>query len=174
MWGFMSWLPTYLVKERGFAMVKMGLATSVPFFAGFLGSIVGGWMSDKFFSKMSLRRIPFVVSLLIGAFFLYLSYTVTSANMAIVYLGCTGFFIYIGFGAFWAIPLTYLPKEVMGSSSGMINFGSQIGGFLAPMIMGWLIQTSGGKFEAAFMFMICAAIVSALLTATVKTAPANT
>ena len=45
-WGLTSWLPTYLVQARGFSMVQMGVAAALPQLAGFVGSILGGWLSD--------------------------------------------------------------------------------------------------------------------------------
>jgi sugar phosphate permease len=46
-WGFASWIPSYLVAARGFQLVKMGIIASLPFFAGTVGSVLGGIISDK-------------------------------------------------------------------------------------------------------------------------------
>lgn len=41
----------------------------------------------------------------------------------------------------------------------MVNFGGQTGGFLAPVIMGWLISTF--SYAAAFGFLVFGVLLSA-------------
>jgi sugar phosphate permease len=165
LWGFMSWLPTYLVKVRGFELVKMGIVASLPFFAGTIGLIVGGWISDKYFANH--RKTPLITSQLLGALFLYMTYTVASADMAIIYQTLAGGFLFMAMGAFWALPMNTIPKSVMGVSSSFINTAGQIAGFLSPIIIGYLVQASGGSFDTAFMFLIAGALVSSLVATTV-------
>ena len=52
-WGFSSWIPTYLIKARGFNMVSMGINASIPFFAGTVGLMLGGYISDKYFVRQT-------------------------------------------------------------------------------------------------------------------------
>lgn len=56
-WGYMSWLPTYLVKSRGLAMGQMGIAASLPFFAGFIGAIVSGYLMDGALKKYRFHYV---------------------------------------------------------------------------------------------------------------------
>jgi sugar phosphate permease len=42
LWIFLSWLPSYLVDFRHFALLKVGLFASLPLFAGVIGDTVGG------------------------------------------------------------------------------------------------------------------------------------
>jgi sugar phosphate permease len=166
LWGFTAWLPTYLIKARGFGLVNMGIAASLPFFAGTIGLIAGGWLSDKWFSNS--RKIPVILTQLAGAVFLYLTYTVSSATGAVVYQTLAGGVLYVGMGAFWALPMNIIPKDVMGTASGLINTAGQTAGFLAPMAIGYLVQISGGSFNAAFMLLIAGVVVSSLIALTVK------
>ena len=47
-WYFLlSWLPTYLVKERGFSLSAMAVFGSLPFWGMAVTSIAGGWASDR-------------------------------------------------------------------------------------------------------------------------------
>ena len=43
-----------------------------------------------------------------------------------------------------------------------------LGGFLAPMIIGYLVKAAGGSFVGAFLFMGAAAIASGLMALLVK------
>ena len=164
LWGFMSWLPTYLVKARGFSMVKMGVVASLPFFAGTIGCIHGGWISDKFFSER--RKTPIIAAQLLSALFLYLTVTTTSTTMLVIYLilggACIKFFI----SAFWALPMNLIPKSLMGTASGFINMAGQIAAFISPLIIGYLVGVAEGEFYTTFMFLIGMALVSCAIVFT--------
>lgn len=174
-WGFSSWIPSYLVKARGFDLVKMGINASLPFLAGTVGLIIGGYVSDKYF--VGKRRNLIIGAELLAAISLYLTYSTAAEGLAMVSLTLSGFFICIAFGAIWALPMNILPPEVMGGSSAFINFAGQIAGFISPMVMGFLIQISGGKFTTAFSFLIIAILFSACIALTVhekkKLEPSN-
>jgi len=163
-WGFMSWIPTYLIKERGFEMVKMGITASVPFFAGTIGLILGGYISDKLFRNN--RKLLVVIGNLLGAFFLYITYS-ASTDTILPIMTLAGLFIGIAFGAIWGLPMNVMPKEVMGAASGFINMAGQIAGFISPMVIGYLVQVSG-NFQSAFLFLVAGATFSAIVAATIQ------
>jgi len=164
-WGFSSWIPTYLVEQRGFHLVKMGITASLPFFAGTVGLVAGGYVSDKYF--VGKRRNLIIAADLLAAVCLYLTYTIGTEVWAMVALTFSGFFMCLAFGGIWALPMTILPQEVMGGSSAFINFGGQIAGFISPMVLGFLIEQAGGTFGTAFSVLIIAIVVSAGISLTV-------
>ena len=47
LWMYLQWFPTYLIEERGFTQVKMGLTTTAPLMAATLTNVLGGWLSDR-------------------------------------------------------------------------------------------------------------------------------
>lgn len=163
-WGFMSWVPTYLVKERGYEMIKMGITASVPFFAGTLGLILGGYLSDKFFKNN--RKVLVVITNLLGASFLYATYYAVN-NDILTCMTFAGLFIGMAFGSIWGLPMNVMPKEVMGAASGFINMAGQIAGFISPMVIGYLVQASG-NFQSAFMFLIAGSLASAAVASTIR------
>jgi sugar phosphate permease len=166
LWGFASWLPTYLIRVRGFALVKMSIAASLPFFAGTVGLIVGGWMSDKWFPHS--RKTPIIITQSIGVLFLYLTYTISSPQGAVVYQTFAGGFLYMGMGAFWALPMNIIPKTVMGTASALVTMGGQLAGLISPLVIGYLVQISGGSFNTAFMFLIAGTLLSIVIALTVR------
>jgi sugar phosphate permease len=164
LWGFTTWLPTYLVKARGLSMAQMGVAASLPFLAGAVGCILGGWMSDKFFSRD--RRIPVIGAQLVSALLLYLTFTAKSETMLVLYETLGGFFLMFSLSAVWALPVSIVPKELMGVSGGFINLAGQIAAFLSPIVIGYLVGAQSGNFGHAFMFLIASLVVSCVLTLT--------
>jgi sugar phosphate permease len=161
-WGFTTWLPTYLVKARGFSMMEMGAAASLPFIAGAVGRVFGGWISDRFFEHD--RRTLVIITQIFSALFLYLTFWAPSVWLLLIFQTLAGLFVHVFLAAFWALPITALPQRIMGSASGLINTGGQIGGFVSPLCVGALVEFSDGSFEAAFLFLVGTVIISLLVT----------
>jgi MFS family permease len=167
-WGFVSWLPSYLMKVRKFTLLQTGINGSIPFFVGTVGMLVGGYLSDHLKGQ---RKWIFVPNALISAFLLYLTYTVESAQMAVVYQSVSAFFMFIAFAAFWGLVIDAFPAHIMGSGSATVNFGGQVAGFISPFVMGYLIDQAKGSFNGAFIFLIAAIVASAAVTLTVQQKP---
>ncbi|HVA94798.1 MAG TPA: MFS transporter [Candidatus Dormibacteraeota bacterium] len=162
-WGFQAWLPSYLLKVRGFTLVKTGVLAALPFAAGFIGLMASSYISD-----WTGKRKATLISVLLGnAFFMLLTAKAGSATTAVIFLTATGFFLPAIQGPFWSLSMDLLPSRVMGYSSGFINTGGQIAGVGAPIIIGALIQWTG-HYDAGFIFMAISAGLSALLVATIS------
>ena len=164
-WGFVSWLPSYLMKVRGFSLMATGVVGAIPFICGAIGTLSGGWLSDRMTGKRKWLYIP---NAIIAGGFLYLTYTVPSADMAVVYQCISSFFMFLAMAAFWGIVMDSIPSHIMGGCSSTVNFGGQVAGFVSPFVMGYLINASGGSFDTAFMFLIAAMLASAVITMTVS------
>ncbi|MED4780978.1 MFS transporter [Brevibacillus choshinensis] len=168
LWGFASWLPSYLLKVRHLDLLQAGVVASLPFFAGGVAMILGGWLVDKYFVG---REKYFVIMVeILGALFLYLMFTTQALQTAVIYQILSAFFLYAGFAGIWALPLKVIPTEVMGSATGMINFGGQVAGFVSPMVMGFLISAFNGSYDAAFWFLILSAVISIIACMTLGNA----
>ena len=168
-WGFISWLPTYLVKSRGFELAKLGFAASIPMFAGTVGFVLGGWLIDKPFKQN--KKIPLVVAQILTAIFLYLTYTVQSVDTLIIYQTFAAFFLFTATGVIFGLPMSAISKEIAGRAMGIVNTGGQLAGFLSPIIVGYLVQMSGAggtNFDTAFQFFIASTLCSGLVGLTFK------
>jgi len=166
-WGFAQWLPSYLVKARGFSLAQMGIAASLPFFAGTIGFILGGWLSDVPFKYR--RRVPLIAAQWICAVFLYLTYTATSTGRLVVYQILVGLFYYIAAGIVFALPMSAISKTIAGRAMGIVNTAGQFAGFISPIIIGFLVQLSGAgarSFDTAFMFLIATILLSSVCAMT--------
>ena len=157
-WGYMTWLPTYLVKVRGMNLTRMAVAASIPFFVATVGMLLSGWMSDKLFRGR--RRYLVVFAELIGAVCLYLFYTTPSPEQATLYQSLAAGFLFMALGSIWALPVIYLPENLMGSGSGFVNTGGQLGGLVAPLALGMIIDWTGGNYDAAFQLLALSCLIS--------------
>jgi len=61
----------------------------------------------------------------------------------------------------FTLPMKRLPENIMGSAIGLINTGGTLGGFVSPVVIGYLVGKSH-SYESAFIFlslaMVCAGV----------------
>ncbi|NCB76666.1 MAG: MFS transporter [Negativicutes bacterium] len=165
--GLLSWLPSYLVKARGFELVKMGIFSGLPFLALGIAQPFGGWLSDKVFKGK--RKIQAMVVNLAAGPVLYGVVVAPTETVAMALLVCTGFLVGMAFGPLWAMPMESVKRSYVGMATGVMNAGGSIGGILSPIIIGYLVGMSG--YNAAFVFMGGALVFTALVVSLVKLPP---
>jgi nitrate/nitrite transporter NarK len=66
-----------------------------------------------------------------------------------------------------ALPTKVLPDDQIGTGIGMVNFGGQSAGFVAPAAMGFLV-TGTGSFDAAFDFLLVMTALAVLVATTIR------
>jgi len=137
------WLPEYLRKERGFNLKMVGDYAWVPFFVGGVGYLLGGWLSGRLmragWKLPDARKFVMLLGALVmpAAIFAPL---VPAAWMAIV-ATC-----FITFGhAFFVANVQTLPTDLfrgpeIGTASGFSGMGGAIGGILATLGTGYVVQ----------------------------------
>lgn len=158
-WGFIGWMPSYLNASRHIALAQLGFVASTPYLWGFAGTIVVGWLGSTLFARH--RPALVAVSYLLAGASLYVAFSAEGVGQSITGLSCAAFFLYGGFGPFWAIALDLIAADMRGSFSGFVNFGGQIGGFFAPIVVGAIV-TATKSFSGGFAFMIGALLLSAV------------
>ncbi|MEK7403630.1 MAG: MFS transporter [Acidobacteriota bacterium] len=137
------WLPEYLRRERGFDLAMVGQYAWVPYIFGDIGYPLGGWLSGYLIRRgWTLARARKFV-MFVGAAFLpsaILAPFVPEAWMAIAATSC------VVFGhAFWVANLQALPIDLfrggeIGTATGFSGTGGAIGGALAALGTGWVVQ----------------------------------
>lgn len=159
---FLTWLPVYLVKARGFSILDAGLAATLPALCGFFGSILGGIISDRILkatgSLTLARKIPIVAGMLLSMLIVLCNYVETPA--AVVGLVAVSFFGK-GVGALgWTVVADTSPTAAAGLSASLFNTFGNVAGITTPIAIGYLVQGSGGSFEGALIFVAINALVA--------------
>lgn len=165
-WGFTTWLPSYLRDARGLTLGQIGIWGSVPYLFGALGTLMGGYVSDKF---MSIRNWIYIAASIIAALFLYLMFKAESLMMTVAFQCSASLFMFFAMGIFWGILMHTISANIMGRASGIVNFGGQLAGVVAAPVMGYLVDISGGKYDNAFWFIIITLAASAVIILTLRT-----
>jgi MFS transporter, ACS family, D-galactonate transporter len=158
-WGFLGWMPSYLAISRHIDLKALGTAASVPYVFGTVGLILCGWLGSRVFFRY--LPIQIAITYLLAAVSLYVTYKALTLKLSVIGLSAAAFFLYGGFGPFVTIVLDLAPLKMRAAFSGFISTGGQIGGFLAPVVVGYIVKSTG-SFERGFHFMIAALCCSAL------------
>jgi sugar phosphate permease len=164
MYGWLTWLPSYLMKEKGLDLSNMAIAASVPYIFGTAGCILAGYVSDRWFRGR--RKYLVLGSQLIGGICLYQFTQVSDFTTYMIYQCIAGFMLYMAAGAFWTLPMIVVPTKLMGKGSGFINTGGQIGGVLTSILIGYVITWNNNNYTTGFYVMLGALVIAALLVLT--------
>jgi sugar phosphate permease len=157
-WGFLGWMPGYLAIQRHLDIKALGVAASVPYLCGFAGILIMGWLGSHTFYRFRGQLVA--VGYLCAAASLYIAYTSIDIVTCLIGLCSTAFFMYGGFGPYASLVLDLAPGKDRGTFVGFVNTGGQIGGMVAPVIIGYVVRATG-SFNGGFDFMVCALAASA-------------
>ncbi|MCA1024610.1 MFS transporter [Cytobacillus kochii] len=160
---FLTWFPVYLVDQRGMNILEAGLVASLPAICGFIGGILGGTFSDFLLKKgvsiTAARKIPIITGLLLSMSLVIANYVTT--EWVVVFVMSLAFFGK-GFGSLgWAVVADTSPKEMSGVSGGLFNTFGNVAGITTPIIIGYIVGTTG-SFNMALLFVGASALVAIL------------
>lgn len=164
-WGNTTWLTSFIYEQHGFKLVAMGAIATLPGIAGVLSQIVGGQMVDKLF-KGKVKTVLFL-SFIPMAIILFSFGYIPKGNVTwlVIMLLLNGFFVNLN-AVLWAYPNMRYPKEIIGSTIGVMNFVGYIGAFIAPLIAGLLVKTTSAGINYTYSFIFFAALTVAAIVFT--------
>jgi sugar phosphate permease len=142
-WIYLSWFPTYLQEARGFTLQQMGFWHMVPLIAATIGDTVGGWLSDYLAHKKQnlrfARRSVAIVGFALAAAFIVPATLTTDRYLSVAFTTAALFFLECTVGVSWAVAMDVGP-EFAGSVSGVMNMCGNLGGLLASIAVGYMVQ----------------------------------
>jgi MFS family permease len=150
---FVTWLPTYLMREHGLTLQKSGVLAGLPLAAGAVGCVMGGviadWITRRTGSVTIGRRSVGVSGFLLGAVGYAAAVYGHSAGAAITCLVLASGAHDLTLPVLWATT-TDAGGRFGGTASGFVNFASSLSGMLAPLSAA-LLQRMFGSFHAVFL-----------------------
>jgi len=153
-WGVLTWTPSYLLAVRGLSLGHSAILIAIPMVVAGAGTILGGKLSDLLNGRPRRVAAP---ALAVAAAGLLLMATAASLSAFIIWQCVTLFGFGLAFMSIQAVPMKALNAKFTGSATGMINFGGQLAGAFAPVIMGALIDRF--SYVAAFVFLALGALL---------------
>lgn len=172
--GLVTWGPNYLSAARGFDLKAMGYATFVIFTAGAVGAIVAGSLADwlqRLLPRDIAFKILFGTSGLVALGGLLVLPYVTDPVSAVALLAVTVLFHFFG-SLYWTIPAMLAPRERIGLIGGVMNFAGTSSGIAAPILIGLLVQWTGG-FDAVLIYFAGCALVYLIGSLVIDFRPGN-
>lgn len=153
-WVYLTWLPSYLEKEQGFTLKETGWIASIPFIAGIIGVLVGGIISDYFIRKgvnpITSRKVPIVGGAILAAASVAPIPFIDNTVLSIVLLTVGYFASQLPSGVIWTLAADIAPGEQVASLGAIQNFGGFLGAALAPIVTGFILDTTG-SFNNVFL-----------------------
>lgn len=160
---FLTWYPTYLQEYRHFSLKSLGFVASLPLFAGMVGDLTGGWISDTVYrrtGKLKLaRRIVAVPGLLVSGAMLIPTATTRDPWTAVTCLAISFFFLELVIGPAWAVPMD-VGGESSGTVSSVMNTAGALGASASPVVFGFFAQRG---FWIAPFFVTAGVLLSGAL-----------
>jgi MFS transporter, ACS family, hexuronate transporter len=152
-WFYLFWLPKYLVEDRGFTLVQMGMLAWLPYLFADAGSIVGGlasgYLMKRNWTVLKAREAVMLPSALVMPLSVIIAFT-PSSFLAMVVI-CLVVFAHMAWKTnLMTITNDIYPVGVVGSISGMIAFGSGLGGALFTNVTGRVVE----HFSYRWMFIV--------------------
>ena len=154
-WYFvMSWLPAYLVMERGMSFLDMGIYTALPFIAMAVVAPSAAYVADRWARRTGrpvfVRKIFIISGYILGSSTLALIWVESSsAAMAILIFALAS--IGLTSANYWALTQAISPRAFIGRAIGYQNTISNLAGICAPVLTGILVGESE-NFSSSIAF----------------------
>jgi ACS family D-galactonate transporter-like MFS transporter len=155
----MTWLPTYLVKDRQMTILGAGVLSALPYWVYSALQPIGGRLGDvlirRGYDATKVRKGLVVVGFFCGLLVVLVP-VVPSVQLVFALLmvsSLTG----IAVANMLAIQQTCAPPAEIGRWAGVMNFSGNLSGIAAPFITGLLVQRTGSylaPFTLGAMAMI--------------------
>ncbi|WP_310633981.1 MFS transporter [Paraburkholderia sp.] len=164
----MTWMPAYLVEQRGLSIGRSGIFTFFSFAGIAIVAAIAGWAADRIIARGTnaiVVRKAFIIAGFVG--------------------GCTvllGVFAHsLGVALFWNVlslsllglttannlvlsRLTLIPKQTVGLVTGVQQVATSLAGGVAASLSGWLLHV-GKSYDLPMMVIFVFLLVGAAATA---------
>jgi MFS family permease len=154
-----TWLPIYLVGERGMSIVWMATVTAAIYGIQALSSLLGGWLSDRLVAhgqhEGDVRKAAQVLANIIKASAIVASAMVWSEAAMIFWLAVAAAMMGVSNSQNFAVAQLFAGARAAGRWVGIQNFGGNCAGILGPVITGLIVDASDSY---TFAFVVAGAI----------------
>lgn len=160
---YLTWLPTYLLRGRGFDLQQVGWLAALPLLAIAAGVFAGGWLSDFFthrWGSRAGRRAPGLFGLPLAALAVAGAATTAHPPSAALLLAAAAGLAAFGVAPAWAVCLE-IGGTHAGVVSGAMNTFGNLGGALSPVVVGICLERwhswEAPLFSVAVFYLLAAA-----------------
>ena len=170
---YITWLPTYLMRARGFALQEVGWLAALPLLSIAAGVLAGGWASDvlaRHWKPRAARRAPGIVGLPLAAVAIIGAISTPVPTTAALLLAGAAGLAALAVGPAWAVCLE-IGGHHAGVVSGAMNTFGNLGGTMSPIVVGWCLQRWGSWNASLISVAVCYLLAAACWLAIDPTKP---
>ncbi len=157
---YMTWMPAYFSERRGLSPSDMGLYTGFSFTGMAVVATLAGWAADRLIDRggdpVKVRKGFTIAGFLVAS--TELIGAMSDSNSVALFFAV---FSLSGLGLmtanYWALTQTLIPGAAVGRIVGVQNCAANLPGIVAPILTGWLKQTTGSydaPMQAIWVFLI--------------------
>jgi MFS family permease len=157
----LTWLPSYLVMERGYSFLRMGFYTAIPYVGTVLVSFTSARIADRWIERggrpVYVRKMFVCGGFLTGSSILLLLVFQSPAAVLLILMSSllgTG----LASSNYWALTQAISPALLVGRVTGYQNSIASLAGLAAPVITG-LVVGATKSFALAIVFAGCSLLV---------------
>jgi len=150
---YITWLPLYLYRVRGFDLRHGALAAGLPLFTAGLGSLCAGWAASALTARVGsvarARKLMGYISYAGAAALLLLFTRIADPTLAVIAMSMSSFAAEFSTPISWTTAMD-IGGENVGAVSGFMNTLGQVGASVAPAVTGFLLQLTNNGWNFTF------------------------
>jgi ACS family tartrate transporter-like MFS transporter len=155
-YGILLWLPLILKSWGHLSSIEIGWLGSIPFIFALAGTII----LPRSSLRTGDRRFHLIFSATIGAFAIGAS-AFSPAALAFVLICLCAFTTFGLQPVFWTLPTTQFKGHSLTAAVAIVNTAAAVGGFLGPLMVGWIKDTTGSFSAALLTLAACSLAIAA-------------
>ena len=146
----LTWMPAYFSEARHLSLSSSSLYTTFSFAGMAAVSILGGWAADRLIARgaaavtvrkgFTIAGFALATTVLIGAMPVPVGVALFFSVLSLSGLG-------LATANYWALTQALMPSGSIGRIIGIQNCAASVAGIVAPILTGWLVDTTG-SFDA--------------------------
>jgi ACS family hexuronate transporter-like MFS transporter len=169
-WFYLFWIPDFLQRRHGLALMQIGLPILVIYLISDVGSVAGGWLSSSLIKRgKSVNTARKTAMLVCAACVLPIIQAYRTENLweAVLVIGIAAA-AHQGFSAnLFTLPSDMFPAQAVASVVGIGGMAGAIGGMLIAKIVGYALQWTGSYLVpfviAAVAYPLAVAVIHLLV-----------
>ncbi|WP_250437687.1 MULTISPECIES: MFS transporter [unclassified Caballeronia] len=166
----MTWMPAYLVEQRGLSLGESGLYVFFSFVGIAVVAALAGWAADRMIARgfdAVIVRKSFIVAGFVGGTTVLLGAYARSPQMALLWnvvsLSLLGL---VTANNLALVKLTLVPKQAVGLNTGLQQVATSLAGGVSASLSGWLLHVGHSytlPMLAIFVFLLLGAASTVVL-----------
>ena len=154
LWGLNSWVPSYLIQDKGFNLKEFGIYSSLPFIAMLIGEVIGAFLSDK----LGRRAVQVFSGLLVAGIFMYVMVIMTDPILVIAAMSLSAMAWGFGVAAVFALLARVTTADVGATAGGIFNGMGNFASAIAPVLIGYIVMQTH-SFNLGITFLAAVAVI---------------